>query len=354
MLDQITLYNLQIGILSILVLILILIIAVLFYSFHKFKVSQDEKKWTEIIQRKITDVIVEGSQDVHADLAFESYVKQQSFRNLFLSVLIASNRRFAGHAQNEVFGLFHSFGLENDAWKKVKKKEPYLISGGIQELTTMKVDNVVPMLSKLLNHPNKQVYQEAQYSLVNFKGFEGLFFLDTLQKSLSDWQQIRLLQSIRTVNDEVDERILNWLNHENKSVVIFTLRIISQFQLLSYYDYIVKLLEDKPISIRKQAIMTLQALENRDTITLMMDIFDTQPLEVQIEIMGMLKASRGVQTKAFLKEQLYQNPETRIKILAAEILALLQEGDYLQSIISDENTPNHLTLIIKHALQERI
>lgn len=356
-LGQITLEDLEFGVIGIVVLIIILIILVLLFSIYKFRVVQNRKKWNEIIQYKITDAIVEGIQTgtTEGDQSFQNYLKNSNFRNLFLSVLTTSNRRFAGTAQNEMFGLFYSFGLENDAWKKIKKKKPYLISGGIQELTSMKVDNVIPELLKLLNHPEKHVYQEAQYCLVNFQGFDGLFFLDNLKSPLSDWQQIRLLQSIPNVSNSIDNKVLSWLKSGNKTVVIFALRLISNFQLLAYYDYIVDLLYDSSTAVRKQAVITLQSIENRDTNSLLIESFNKQPKEVQKEIMSVLKVSKSKETKQFLIEQLnLETTDNKIRILAAEILLLLNEESYLRELLTNSDTSPTLLSIVKHALQEKI
>lgn len=353
-LDQITIHELVVIIIALLILVVVLIVSILLFSLYKYRGFQNKKKWTKAIEHKITNAIVEGGSTLQPDLTFAPYLKARSFRNLFLSVLVSSNNRFAGSAQNEVVGLFHSFGLENDAWRKVKKKSPYLISGGIQELTTMKVNEVIPELLKLVSHPNKQVYQEAQYALVNFRGFDGLFFLDTLKTSLSDWQQLRILKSIHRVIDERNDRVVQWLSSENKSVVVFTLRLIAQFQLLSYYDDVLELIKNNSNSIRKQVVLTLQALENRDTNTKLIEVFEQESLEVQLEIMKVLKLSKDMSTKVFLKGLLFRDVDSGIKISAAEVLILLGEVDYLQEMLSKESENTDLSLIIKHALQERV
>lgn len=353
-LSQITIHDLVLIIVVLLILVVILIGFILLFSVYKYRSLLNKQKWTSVIEHKITDTIVEGKISTQPDLAFAPYLKERSFRNLFLSVLVSSNNYFAGSAQNEVLGLFHSFGLENDAWRKIKQKSPYQISGGIQELTTMKVEEIMPDLLKLLNHPNKYVYQEVQYSLVNFKGFDGLFFLDNLETPLSDWQQLRLLKSIDKVSNVENVKVSNWLQSKNKSVVIFTLRFIAQNQLLFFYNDVLDLLTNPSTSIRKQVVITLQSLENKDTNTKLIEIFYNESFDIQQEIMKVLKLSKDIATLPFLKELLFKELDSRLKISAAEILLILNQGDFLKDTLYNQENSNNLTLIIKHALQEKV
>lgn len=351
---DISLHELYIAIIVVLAMVVFLMVIVLIYSIYKYRSIQNVKAWTQIIEKKITDTIIEGSEESDKDEVFESYLQSDSFRNLFLTALVSSNQAFSGHAQQELNDLFHKFRLEDDAWKKVNKKAPYMISGGIVELTSMRVENLIPILLELVKHPDKQVYQEAQYALVNFKGFDGLFFLDDLKTTLSDWQQLRLLKSMHDVSDDYEAKIASWLKSDNPSVVIFVLRMISQFQLLSCTPYVVSLLDNSTFSVRKQTIITLQSLENSETIALLIDKFKSQPVEVQIQILKVFKLSKHNDTVVFLKEQLFDNVDARIKILAAEVLFILGHEAYLKELIADESLNPSLHLIIKHVLQEKV
>lgn len=353
--DKITIHEIILIILALLVLVVFFIIVILLYSIYKYRGFQNRIKWTEVIEHTITDTIVEGPSAIGNDSSLKPFLKEQSFRNLFLSVLVSSNTRFSGSAQNEVLGLFHSFGLENDAWKKVKKKSPYLISGGIHELTSMRVNEIIPELLILLNHPNRQVYQEAQYSLVYFQGFAGLFFLNDLKTSLSDWQQLRLLKSISKTEEMDKEQIAIWLKGDNKSVVMFSLRLISQFQLFACYPNVLELLDDDCLKIRKQVIITLQGLEQQDTNERLIKIFDEEDFSVQMEILKMLKISKDVSTTSFLKQIIAQKYDPQLKIIAAETLLILGEESYLKTLLVEtQDSSDLLPLIIKHALRESI
>ncbi|MFD2553596.1 HEAT repeat domain-containing protein [Sphingobacterium tabacisoli] len=353
MLDLITLHELILAVIVVLIFVLILVISVLIFSFFRYKSLQHRQSWTTIIQQKITEVIVDGAERLPKDTSFALYLKIPSFRRYFLSTLVSSERKFTGKAREEVSRLFKVFNLEAEAWKKMRSKRDYLIAGGIQELTAMRVEQALPQISELLKYPQRQVYQEAQYAIVSFKGFEGLFFLDELQHPLSDWQQLRLLRSIEEVPDTHFEHINKWLGSRNESVVIFTLRLIGQFQLLTYYQEVLMLLDHDMVTVRKHAVRILQNLENQSTVNQLLTVFDNQCIEVQLEILKALKASKSKQTELFLQEQLRSHPDIGIKISAAEALMVLEGQSYLRAIVTSPETSSQIIQIVNHALQEK-
>lgn len=76
---------------------------------------------------------------------------------------------------------------------------------------------------------------------------------------------------------------------------------------------------------------------------------------MQKEIMSVLKVSKSKETKQFLIEQLnLETTDNKIRILAAEILLLLNEESYLRELLTNSDTSPTLLSIVKHALQEKI
>lgn len=353
MMLHVTIHGLALTLTLVLFLVLMMIVFVLIYSFNKYRLLQHRSNWTGIIQGKITEAIVDGADNVQADESFVKHLREPAFRRLFLNHLVATERKFSGNAQVEVFKLFKVYNLEDEAWKKVQQKQPYLIAGGIQELTAMKVQHAVPKISTFLNHTNRQVYQEAQYALVSFNDFEGLFFLDKLEHPLSDWQQFRLLRSISELPDGYDAKVIEWLNSQNESVVVFALRLLGQFQLLGQHDKILFLLAHTSITVRCQAVRTLQQLENSDTLNQLILTYDEQPIEVQLEILNATKLSGNRSVQYFLQQQLSDHLDVSVKIKAAEVLMALGYVDYLRGLVASTEMSDEISSIVKHALQEK-
>lgn len=354
MVHQITLNELVIAIIIVFVMVMLMIIAVLLYSLYQYRVLHNRQIWTSIIENKIVESIVSGHLTAAEDQSFNSNLRKYAFRDLFLGLLVTSERKFSGAARQEISFLFHQFHLENEAWKNLRKKKNYLVVAGIQELTTMGVEQALPIFVTLLKHSDPLIYQEAQYAVVTFKGFEGLSFLNTLQSPLSDWQQLRLLHSISEIPDLHDLSANVWLEHDNITVIIFTLRLIRKFQLLSFYNAVLKLLDHDHVQVRREAVRTLESLENDDTVHQLTTSFPQQPVAVQLEILKALKISKSVQCMAFLKHQFLEHPDNAVKIAAAEVMVCLGQEQYLTDMALDSNTALRFKQIVNHALQKKI
>ncbi|CAM3490843.1 hypothetical protein [Sphingobacterium prati] len=350
---DIALHELILAIIVVLILVLLLIISVLSYSFYSYRILHYRHMWKRIIEYKIMETIVGGDGESERDSAFSKHLKEPSFRALFLNVLVDSDRKFSGAAKQAINSLFHQFKLEDEAWRKLRERKAYRVAGGIQELAAMNVEAAIPEIKAKLHDERTTVYQEAQYAMVSFEGYEGLGFLEHFNKPLSDWQQLRLLYSIHQIPEQSDLQVDVWLKSTNDSVVIFTLRLIRKFRLMTYYTAIYDLLDHTATAVRVQAIRTMQAIENSTTVRQFITCFGQQPIEVQLEILKSMKAARSKESEEFLKEQLWNHQEVAIKIAAAEVLVVLGERYYLQEISQQSDTYDQLKQIIKHALQEK-
>ena len=340
--------------LGMLSLVLVLIIVVLIYSFYQYREAVQAFRWSEVVNKKISEVIVYGEEEISADTNFSTVSSSPSFRNLFLQKLAESEKKFSGAAQNKLKDLFQEYGLQEEALKKLNQKKEHIIAGGIQELTAMHVEEALPKISTFLTHPSAQVYQEAQYAMVNFKGFEGLHFLNTISSKISEWQQLRLLISITHIPENSGDNIKSWMESSNESVVIFTLKLIRKFQILSLYSTVINLLDHPSVDVRIQTVQTLLSLENSSTIAHLMETYPHQPVEVQKEILKVMKKSKDQCSTDFLKDQLLNNPDSGIKVHAAEALCALEQQEYLAEISQKETSSEELIQIIKYALQEKV
>jgi len=350
----ISVHDLFLTFLVIFLLVLILIAAVVFYSFYQYKELSNIHEWSDLIDEKVSDAIVYGEDRKDTAKGLGGLLKFSSFRNLFLEKLVDSEKKFSGGARLEIRKIFNDYDLRKDAFVRLRQRKPYLIAGGIQELTTMQVADALPEIEGLLNHKSPQVYQEAQYAMVVFKGFQGLHFLDTDPHKISEWQQLRLLRSLSSITPGAEIMMEKWLKSSNDSVVIFTLRLLKKFQVFSFYKEVHFLLNHSSEDVRIQAVHTLVALESASTAGDLIASFPIQPETVQLELLEALNRAKDPGCSTFFKEQLHNHPAAIVKIAAAEALYALGEERYLTEQLGNCGSSEEVILIIKHALQLKI
>ncbi len=353
MLLSVSLHFLVIAFVVLLGVVFLLILTVLIYGLYQYRKQINMETWSGIIDTEMAEAIVHNdapsTKPAVSDLAAKS-----AFRALFLEKLVAADRKFSGGAGHAIRSLFQNYGLEKEGLAKLKQKRTYLIAGGIQELTAMKAESALPVISGFLKHPSPQVYQEAQYAVVSFKGFEGLDFLEGAEGILSEWQQLRLLNSIPAVPPDADKKLRSWLQSENSSIIIFVLRLIRKYQLLNMYTDVSELLDHKETVVRLQAVPTMQALENANTLFDFQSAYGLQPEEVRIEILRAVRKMGDTRAADFYTEKLLGHESAGVRIQAAKGLCELDMEVELRKLAAKEDTSAELNLIILHALQEKI
>jgi len=335
-------------------LVMLLAVIVLIYNLIEYNKSVRTAGWSETINKKISDVIVYGEEELSEDIYFKALSVNASFRNLFLQKLVDSEKKFSGAAKNRIQDLFKEYDLRKEAIKKLTQKKAYLIARGIRELTVMEFQEAIPQIETYLSHSSPQVYQEAQYAMVRFKGFEGLSFLDHFPTRISEWQQLRFLLSISLLPEDSEEKIAEWLESQNDTVIIFTLKLIKKFQLLSFYPKVIGLLSIASVEVRVKAVQTLMSLENPETVEYLSGIYYDQPDEVRLEILKVIKISKDQCCIDLLKKELAEEVPSGLKVNAAQALYSLGHGEYLSELAEEEDAPEELIQIIKYALQEKI
>ena len=335
-------------------LVVILVIIVLIYNFIEYKESARTTAWSVIIDKKISEVIVYGDDEIPVNPQFNILALRKSFKIIFLQRLVESEKKFSGAAKNKIKDLFKKYNLREVAMNKLDQKKPYLIAQGILELTVMDHKEATSKISLFLSHPSQQVYLEAQYAMVRLKGFEGLNFLDTFLSKISEWQQLRLLLSISSLPEDADFAIEKWLKSSNDSAVVFTLKLIKKFQLLSFYSKIKELLSTSAVEVKIKSIQTLMSLENPETVAYLSAIYNDQPDDVRLEILRVIKFSKDHCCTYLLKRELFEGNTSGIKINAAQALYSLGYNEYLSDLANKEDMSEESVQIIKYALQEKV
>ncbi|WP_313190160.1 hypothetical protein [Sphingobacterium sp.] len=349
-----TLHELTLGILTILILVFLFTLGLLIYSFRAYKLEINRKYWKNMLNDYLMQVLVEGNQtDLYIDPNLSELLKHENFRRFFLGQLIEADRKFSGVAAAVLQRVFYSYQLDKESYSLLRSYKGHLIARGIQALTIMDVRLALPEIESKLNHRKKNVVHEVQYAMVHFNGFEGLSFLDSLEGILSDWQQLRILNNIKSLPKNATEKISKWLESNNPSVLHFALKLVRKFQIFELHDQVVALLADEQDLILKDAIKTLFSLDAQDTSSLLAIYYPKMKEDLQLEILRGFGQTRAFDQLEFLRSQLMDNPTNRIKVSAAEALANLGEFKYLIDL-SNKLAPEDPTLmVLNHALQKK-
>ena len=347
---RIELHSLTVMLSALLLLVLVLIVAVIIYGYRNFLLINNAQHWKRMIEDKLSYAIFNGIDAIGADQDFIARSKNKNFKKIFISVLIESDQRFIGEAHKILKDIFYKFKLDELAFKNLKSTNIYHNVRGIQVMTALYVQEALPHITELLQHKNSYVYSEAQYSVVRFNGFKGLTFLDSLDKTLSLWQQMRLVQAIQLVSEPDYPAIANWLTSSNLSVVAFALSLIRKFRIHSLHDPVVSLMNHEAIEIRINAIKTLQTIEQNGTAAILINSYERQEALVKVQILKFIERSANKNYNDFLKHILEYESDIYIQIQTARVLKLFNEEAFLKQKLLNSPADLSLRKVLQNAL----
>ena len=350
-LQIITYTELIVGIYVLLILLFLTIIYTLLTSIIEYKIITKKNKWNAIIDQEIYETILDDQSN--SNTVFTDYLKSSSFKHYFIKKLLKAEQNFSGNSKENIRNLFDHYQLKKISLQKLNSQKDYEIAEAIQEVTAMNHVETLPKIKSMLQHKNDLVRSEAQYGLVKFSGFEGLFFLDNLQEQLTDWQQLKLLDAITILpnNNEVETIISNWLKSSNQSVKILTMKLIRKFQLLQMHDLVADNLHDSDEKVVEETIKTLVRIEDDSTSKLLIEQYETCNEKFQIQILKALEKISNPENNTFLETQAKENPSFSVKKASVKALNNCCSKTDLQKLAHQSNSPE-LKQIINQIIQE--
>ncbi len=260
----------------------------------------------------------------------KTVIKNPFRRKIVLTILLKLRNEISGEMGDLIETLYCESGLKNYALSKLKNRNWYIVAKGIGELTQFRVKDAHDAIVKHVYHKRREVRKEVQLYLVHLFRFNGLKFLDDLKTQLSEWDQIQILEVLQKFENQEIPDIKGWLNSPNDSVVIFTLKIVKNYNLTEVNDLLIALLAHKNIQVRINAIEILDHLYVFEAKDVLKKNFNERSIEEQILFFRMLENFADDSDKEFVIKHV-QHENFEIKLSALKILKVLNI-DMLKSI----------------------
>ncbi|NEW80220.1 MAG: hypothetical protein GZ086_12530 [Gelidibacter sp.] len=243
-------------------------------------------------------------------------------RRIIVSTLLRLRNDISGEMAEAIQKLYFQTRLISYALPRLKSKKWYIVAKGIKELKQFQVKEVHDEIVIHVNHHKREVRNESHLYLVSLFNFEGLKFLDDLQTSLSEWDQIQLLEVLQKFDDQEIPDINPWLKSENDSVVAFALKLAKIYNQFEVKDALIGLLSHHQKKIRVDAIHVLSHLHVVEAKDILKNNFDQLSEDEQIEFFKLLENLCETSDEPFLlAHTTHQNFE--IKLSALKIIKTL-------------------------------
>lgn len=296
------------------------------------------------------------SANIRDGLSNIEYLKKQlnkkANRQFVIDEIINGRKNLKGKVGENFLKLYLTLHLEVDSSKKLRSKKWDDVAKGIQELATMEQHHKMSEIFSEINSKNEWVRMEAQSGLVHLSGFGGLWFLNILNYPISGWQQMKLIKLLAASPKSEIPDLHVLLTSPNETLVVFTLKLIGEFQQRSMHNAVVKCLGHKSEAVRLTAIKCLNEISNSYTASVLMRRFATELTKNKTAIIDVLGDIGDKDQIDFLLEVL-SLCDNLLKISAARALTKLgrEERNLLEEFCNTKGYP--YTEILLHIKSEK-
>ena len=303
--------------------------------FHFRKKEKENAQLKSEYEASIIEYLYSGDATGEINELQESIIQKlktsvpiKSNRKIIIAILYNLMNEVSGEMSDIIKSLYIKTGLVEYAVKQLKSKHWYIIAKGIGELSHFRIDNVYKSVSKFLYHPRMEVRKETKLYLVELFKFDGLFFLNTFTDTLSEWVQLRLLETLEKFDDQQICDIRPWLKSSNDSVILFAIKLAQLYNQFEVQDTLTELLSHPKKQIRIAAIQTLTHLYGIEAKELLKANFNALSLEEQICFFGMLEKLVVPSDEPFIEKYLFHK-NFEIQLLALKILKSINMDKYM-------------------------
>ena len=273
-------------------------------------------------------------------------------RKILTDKILQLYSNIIGSAAERLHVLYIKQGLDNISIENLKRSRWSVKAVNINMLSKMNIYKAVDKVSGFLNADNYVVRKEAEVAMVNLDREHPFEFLNNKTLPLSDWEQMNMYDALIR-NSIKPPEFSRWLNSNNDSVVMFSLKMIRMFRQNDAFDKVLPLLKHTNENVRYQAILTTNAFRKDESVKHLIDIFPNEEFRNKEAIIRGIETLKKTSNIEFLKDLVF-NAEMQIKIEATKAIAFIgiagkRELQDMLNTLNDEQ----IIEVIKHVLDKR-
>ncbi|KAA9036346.1 HEAT repeat domain-containing protein [Ginsengibacter hankyongi] len=316
-------YTLMRVMLIFIIILGLLFICTLVFFIYKKRINAKIKSWEDQVSLVVSTAVFNLDEEFNEIISKNANkLKNHRFRQYLINEIILARKSLSGSASENIKMLYENLGLNNDSFKKLHNKKWHIKAKGVQELAIMEQTKYVKQIFRLTNNKSELVRNESQCALVSFYGFSGLRFLGVTTYTLSEWQQIQLLNKLHDVKPRNFDIIKKWLQSPNESVVNFSLRLATFYNRFDVYPDVMDCLSNTSLQVKLNTLNYLKRIPREDTAGKLVDDYSYENKSYKLAIINALNDIGNEEQIAFLLKQLHHS-DNDIKLAAAKSLSHL-------------------------------
>lgn len=223
------------------------------------------------------------------------YLSNSLFRAVFLKSLITLHKNIIGESSDRLGLLYRELQLKKFTVHKLQSSSWNLVAQGIGELADIGTKEDIRFIRPFVNHKNPLLRSEAQVALLKLESEMPFSFLNELLEALSEWQQMHLVHAAENTDLKKMPDFSRWLHNKEESIVIFCIRMISQFDQRQAAERLISLLKPPypSMRLRCEIIVAIRQLELTEAVEKLRQLYEYETPDNQREIERTMEVIAG-------------------------------------------------------------
>lgn len=344
----------------IIVLFFVFIATFLFIIGNRFLVEYLKRKKSKINDKieELIAIYISVDKDSKQELMeicdeLNSMQKNKTARRIILKNILSVDLAFSGESNIQLRKLYTNLNYHKRAIQKLRSESWAKRAKAIRELAQMDIVETTEEIRFSLNHINPVLRLEAGIALLKLDKANPFSFLE-VNRELTIWQQMNLLEIIRNHKSLKVPSFKPWLHSKQESIIEFSVKLISYYQQLDAIDDLRQLLKHASPIIRLEAVKCLGTLEMEDAIEDLFLVYELEKEEsVRLQCIKSIAYLGGESSVVFLEKVLLSGNADEILIAAISLRESGVKGTALLETHLNTKDAN-LLKALKHALDENL
>ena len=256
-------------------------------------------------------------------------------------------------ARLRLMELYNQMQLDQDSIRKMYSSKWHIQVKGFRELAFMDVIEANDKIRHTLKSKNNILRMEAQLALIRLNKDDPFGFLDHLIHPFTLWEQLNVYELI-TLHGLPVPQFSRWTASPNKTVVIFSLRMIQVFKQQQAVRQVIQCLEHPDAGVRHQAIIVCGEIQLRETLSHLKHLYKNEDYNNCFAIVHAMGRMPDEMMLGFLKLVLDKEDDVQLQIESAKAISKMGEVGISALVKLMKSEYKNYNIIIRHVLDKRI
>ncbi|WP_143961039.1 HEAT repeat domain-containing protein [Litoribacter populi] len=278
----------------------------------------------KVYQRKIDDflsslLLEDDLNDELLDKKLQKFKTKIPFekdwcKELLIKNIVDLKKNFKGEMADMFITIYLKLELLSYTEKLINDSSWYVKTKGIFHFQELGYTKGLPIIKKYTKDPNDFLRNVAIIAYISLEPTEPLSIFNDYKGQIDKIDELKILDTIKKSRIKVPKNIINWLNSKNESLVSMTLKMVTYFNHLEAGDSVISLLDHPSSKIKNEAIVACGKLYLSQAEERLLEIFNKENENNQIEILKTLRTIGSITSTFFLEQLLDEKNSREVKI----------------------------------------